>query len=62
MVTKYVFDEGSEYAHVDEDGDYVSVDDYEELESMLDIAWAAVEEAGYAGYSEQLREFMEAKP
>lgn len=30
-----------------------------ELDRMLDLAWGAICEAGYEGYDNELREFME---
>lgn len=36
-------------------------EDYKKMEEMLDIAWGALEEAGYTGFSERLKEYMEGK-
>ena len=62
MVDRYDFNsEGWGVIEIEEcnDGDYVKYEDYKNLEEMLDIAWVALEEAGYTGFSERLKDFME---
>ena len=47
----------NEVRHADNSIDDV-IRDVEELELMLELAWCAVCEAGYQGYSEKLHKFM----